>query len=304
MSQFNYRSYLGAVLTFMGAICFSAKAVMVKLAYTYQVDTLSLLTLRMLISLPFFAGIAIYSNRKNPGTNLTVKDWLMVVILGVTGYYLASLFDFEGLRFISAGLERLILFVYPTLVVVLSAIFFKKKIGGKEYLALSLTYIGIAVVFLGDLNLHQKDLWLGAGLIFGSAFTYAVYLMGSGELIPKLGSMRYTSYAMIVSTAAVCIHYVCSSEIKLFSFSREVYILSTVMAVFSTVIPAMLLSEGIRMIGSGRASIIGSVGPVSTILLAYIFLGEDISFIQIIGTILVLAGVLTVSRSKTASAKK
>jgi drug/metabolite transporter (DMT)-like permease len=194
-------------------------------------------------------------------------------------------------------LERLILFIYPTLVVILSALFFKKRISRREYIALLLSYIGIAIVFVSDLNLQQKDLWLGAGLIFASAFTYAIYLMGSGMLIPKLGSMRYTSYAMIVSTLAVCIHYLCSSDMKLFSFSKEVYMLSAAMAIFSTVVPAMLLSEGIRMIGSGRASIIGSVGPVSTIILAYIFLGEDISLYQLLGTVLVLAGVLTVSRS-------
>jgi drug/metabolite transporter (DMT)-like permease len=295
MSQRNYHKYLGAIFTFLGAICFSAKAIMVKLAYIYQADALSLLTLRMLFSLPFFAGIAIYSNRKTSGVNLTAKDWIQVIILGVIGYYLASLFDFEGLRFITAGLERLILFVYPTLVTILLAIFFKKKIGRREYAALLLTYFGIALVFVSDLNLYQKNLWLGAALIFGSAFTYAIYLIGSGELIPKLGSMRYTSYAMIISTVAVCLHYMCSSEMKLFSFSKEVYLLSAAMALFSTVIPALLLSEGIRMIGSGRASIIGSIGPVSTIILAYFFLGEDITLYQLIGTTLVLAGVITVS---------
>jgi len=298
MSAIHYQRYLGALLTFLGAICFSAKAIMVKLAYVHQADALSLLTLRMIIALPFFAAIAFFSNSKTSKPDLTKKDWFMILGLGVTGYYLASLFDFEGLRFITAGLERLILFIYPTLVVILSAIFFKKKIAGREYIALLLTYIGIAIVFVSDLNLQQKDLWLGSFLIFGSAFTYAIYLMGSGELIPKLGSMRYTSYAMIVSTLAVCIHYLCSSDMMLLSFSREVYMLSAAMAIFSTVIPAMLLSEGIRMIGSARASIVGSVGPVSTIILAYIFLGEDISLIQILGTALVLAGVLTVSGSQ------
>jgi drug/metabolite transporter (DMT)-like permease len=294
----DYQRYLGALLTFLGAICFSAKAIMVKLAYIHQADALSLLTLRMMMSLPFFAAIAFLSNSKTIRPDLTKKDWFMIVALGVTGYYLASLFDFEGLHFITAGLERLILFIYPTLVVILSAIFFKKKIAGREYIALLLTYIGIAIVFVSDLNLQQKDLWLGSLLIFASAFTYAIYLMGSGELIPKLGSMRYTSYAMIISTLAVCVHYLCSSEMKLFSFSREVYMLSAAMAIFSTVIPAMLLSEGIRIIGSARASIVGSVGPVSTIILAYIFLGEDITLIQILGTALVLAGVLTVSGSQ------
>jgi drug/metabolite transporter (DMT)-like permease len=287
MSETNYQRYLGAALTFFGAICFSAKAIMVKLAYAYQAEALSLLTLRMIMSLPFFIAIAVYSNSKTSRPDLSIKDWGMIIALG---YYLASLFDFEGLRFITAGLERLILFIYPTLVVILSALFFKKRISRREYIALLLSYIGIAIVFVSDLNLQQKDLWLGAGLIFASAFTYAIYLMGSGMLIPKLGSM-------IVSTLAVCIHYLCSSDMKLFSFSKEVYMLSAAMAIFSTVVPAMLLSEGIRMIGSGRASIIGSVGPVSTIILAYIFLGEDISLYQLLGTVLVLAGVLTVSRS-------
>jgi drug/metabolite transporter (DMT)-like permease len=295
MPRSTYHTYLGAALTFLGAVCFSAKAVMVKLAYIHQVDALSLLTLRMLFSLPFFAGIAVYSGKKTSAATLTTRDWFLVIILGVIGYYLASLFDFEGLRFITAGLERLILFVYPTLVVIILAIFFRKNIGRRGYVALLLTYAGIAIVFISDLNLEQKNLWLGAALIFGSAFTYALYLIGSGELIPKLGSMRYTSYAMIVSTAAVFIHYLCSSEIKLFSFSRGVYMLSIAMAIFSTVIPAMLLSEGIRMIGSGNASIIGSIGPVSTIVLAYFFLGENITLYQLFGTALVLSGVLIVS---------
>jgi drug/metabolite transporter (DMT)-like permease len=294
----NYQRFLGAILTFMGAICFSAKAVMVKLVYVYHVDALSLLSLRMIFSVPFFLLIAWYSNRKNPGPDLTKKDWLMVVLLGITGYYLASFFDFEGLQYISAGLERLILFIYPTLVVILSAIFFQKKIGKKEYLALALTYAGILIVFTNDLDFSEKNIILGIALIFGSALTYAVYLMGSGELIPKLGSMRYTSYAMIMSTIAVLVHFGFANDNSLWHFPLEVYVLSMVMAVFSTVIPGLLLSEGIRMIGSGRASIIGSIGPVSTILLAYIFLDEKITFYQILGTILVLAGVLTVSSNK------
>jgi drug/metabolite transporter (DMT)-like permease len=294
----NYQRFLGAALAFTGAICFSAKAVMVKLAYVYHVDALSLLSLRMLFALPFFVMIAVYTNKKNPSTNLSRKDWLMVVLLGITGYYLASLFDFIGLQYITAGLERLILFIYPTLVVILSALFFKKKIGRKEYFALALTYAGILIVFMNDLNFSQKNIIVGIVLIFGSALTYAVYLMGSGELIPKLGSMRYTSYAMIISTLAVLIHFEFTNDNSLWGFPSEVYWLSLFMAVFSTVIPGLLLSEGIRMIGSGRASIIGSVGPVSTIILAYFFLDEKITFYQLLGTVLVLAGVLTVSSNK------
>jgi drug/metabolite transporter (DMT)-like permease len=294
----NYQKFLGATLAFMGAICFSAKAVMVKMAYAYHVDALSLLSLRMLFSLPFFLMIAVYTNKKNPGVDLTKKDWLMVVLLGITGYYLASWFDFVGLQYITAGLERLILFIYPTLVVILSAVFFKKKIGRKEYFALGLTYAGILIVFMNDLNFSQKNIILGIVLIFGSALTYATYLMGSGELIPKLGSMRYTSYAMIISTIAVFLHFGVANSNSLWHFQYQVYLLSLVMAIFSTVIPGLLLSEGIRMIGSGRASIIGSVGPVSTIILAYIFLDEKLTFYQVLGTVLVLAGVLTVSSNK------
>lgn len=301
----KYKEAIGASLVFVGAVLFSGKAVLVKLAYGYQVDPVALLSMRMLFALPFFLAIAIFTGRKAEQVRLSQKDWLAVVALGIVGYYLASLFDFLGLQYISAGLERLILFVYPTLVVVLSAIFYKVKIGKREYRALLLTYLGIFVVFYHDLSLNQSGVVIGALFIFASAFTYAIYLMGSGQLIPKLGSVRFTAYAMIVSSVAVLAHYVLINGVAAWDFPAEVYVLGLIMAVFATIVPAFLLSEGIRLIGSGRASIVGSVGPVSTIVLAYVFLNESITVYQILGTVLVLVGVLSVSaKEKTGLNKK
>ncbi len=300
----RYKEAIGAGLVFVGAVLFSGKAVLVKLAYGYGVDSVALLSMRMLFSLPFFVVIAYFSGRQAAQVRLDAKDWLAVVGLGIMGYYLASLFDFLGLQYISAGLERLILFVYPTLVVVLSAIFFKVKIGQREYRALLLTYLGIFVVFYNDLSLSQNGVVVGALFIFASALTYAIYLMGSGRLIPRLGSVRFTAYAMIVSSVAVLAHYAVLHGLTRWDFPAQVYILGAIMAVFATVLPAFLLSEGIGLIGSGRASIVGSVGPVSTIVLAYLFLNESVTAFQLIGTLLVLVGVLSVSAKDQAALNK
>jgi drug/metabolite transporter (DMT)-like permease len=294
------KNILGAVLIFVGAVCFSAKAVMVKLSYIHAVDAITVLTLRMLFSLPFYI-VVLYLNRKKleeAKTTLTKKDWINVVVMGVVGYYLASIFDFVGLEYVTAGLERLILFVYPTLVVVLSAIFLKKKIGKTEYIALGLTYFGVFIVFFDDAVVTQKNVWLGTLLIFGSALTYAIYLIGTGQLTPKLGSVNYTALSMIVSTVVVFLHYFIVADVKNLFANKEVLWLTLNMAVFSTVIPSFLIAEGIRLMGSGRASIVASVGPVSTIILAYFFLDESFGWIQFAGTVLVLAGVLTVSIKK------
>jgi len=295
------KNILGALLVFIGAVCFSAKAVMVKLTYTHAVDAITVLTLRMLFSLPFYIVILFWNRRKlmESRAMLTNKDWINLVIMGVVGYYLASIFDFIGLEYVTAGLERLILFIYPTIVVILSALFLKKKIGKTEYIALGLTYFGVLVVFLDDAVVVQKNVVLGSLFIFGSALTYAFYLVGTGQLTPKLGSVNYTALSMIISSLAVFIHYLCvGGKIPKLFENKDVLILTVNMAVFSTVIPSFLITEGIRLMGSGRASIVASIGPVSTILLAYIFLGESFGWIQFAGTVLVLSGVLIVSFRK------
>ena len=294
------KNIVGAILIIIGAVCFSAKAVMVKLSYLHEVDAITVLTLRMLFSIPFYAVILFLNRKKLEESKafLTRKDWVNIVLMGVVGYYLASIFDFIGLSYVTAGLERLILFIYPTLVVIISAVFLKKKIGKTEYIALFLTYLGVLIVFFDDAVVSQNNVGLGAVFIFASALTYSIYLIGTGQLTPKLGSVNYTALSMIVSSLAVFIHYLIVGKIENLFANKDVVWLTLNMAVFSTVIPSFLIAEGIRLMGSGRASIVASIGPVSTIVLAYYFLNESFGLIQFIGTVLVLAGVLFVSLKK------
>lgn len=293
--------FFGSLLVFTGAICFSTKAILVKLAYQFPVDAISLLNLRMLFSLPFFLIIGIYSGRKEQKVVISRQDWIKIVLLGMVGYYLASLLDFMGLQYITAGLERLILFIYPTIVVIISAVVYKKPISKLQYLALLLSYAGIFLAFVFDTNLEgNKNIVLGSILVFFCAIAYAVFIFGSGKLIPRVGTLRFTAYAMSFSAFAIIIHAFITKGIDVYSFNSEVYLLSMLMAILATVIPSFLISEGIRIIGSDNASIVSSIGPVSTIILAYIFLGEEISGMQILGTLCVLTGVLLISLKKPA----
>ncbi len=296
---------LAAVLVFIGAICFAAKAVMVKLAYRYEVDVISLLALRMLFSLPFFTVIAWQAERRaalRGQPPLPLHDFLKIGGLGLLGYYFASWFDFMGLQYISAGLERLILFIYPTLVVLLSFLLWKKRNSRTQVIALALTYAGIAVAFLEHLlQSANTNFWLGTLYVFISALVFAVYLIGSSKVIPRIGTWRFTPLAMIAATVAILIHHAFSQQWQLFHFEYEVYVLTLLMAIFATVLPAFLVVEGLRVIGPGNTSIISSVSPVATIVLANIFLDEQFSYLQWIGTALVIGGVLLTSLQRQAA---
>lgn len=288
----------GALLVFIGAVFFAGKAVLVKYNYIhYHVDTIPLLTLRMGFSLPFYLIILFWERSKTPiSESVKTKHWLWMLFMGVVGYYLASLFDFWGLNYVSAATERLILFLYPSLVLIISAIFLKHKIQKIQYLALFITYTGIAFTFIPNLKTgFGSNLAFGSFLIFLSALTYGTYLVGSGELIPKFGTIRFTCYAMIVSTTVVLLHHFLTSNGSLLEYPKEVYYLSFAMALFCTVIPSFLISAGIKMVGSGNASIIGSIGPIATIIMANVFLDEVITSWQVMGTFVVLAGVIMIS---------
>lgn len=294
---------IAAGFVFFGSITFSIKAVLVKLAYQYDVDTLSLLTLRMGFALPFFVAIAIYSTKKNSKlvtpVVLSNKDWGALAFLGIIGYFAASYLDFWGLKYISASMERLILFMYPTIVLLLNAVFFKEKINRIQIIALLITYVGISIVFAQGLSITQQPNFIFGGfLIFCCSVTYSIYLVGSGQLLPRLGTLRFTSHAMIFACLSVIIQHGIMQQWQLSGFAPQVYIYAFLMAVTATVLPTLLVSEGIRVIGASNASIIGSVGPISTILLAYIFLGERLVFWQWIGAIIVIGGVLLVSLQK------
>jgi len=279
----------------LAAVGFSAKAILVKLAYLDGVDAITLLALRMAFSVPFFIGVAVWVQRQAAEPLSTNDKWL-VLVLGLIGYYLSSLLDFLGLQYISAGLERLILFLYPTMTVMLSAFIYKRAIGKKVMLAMALSYAGIALVFLHDVGMTQGgSIVLGATLVFFSTLSYATYLVGVGHAIKRIGTTRFTAYAMVVASVASLLQFVVMRPLSALDLPLHVYQLSLEMAIFSTVLPVFMLSYAIRRIGSGSASLIGSIGPVSTIFMAYLFLNETISLLQIAGSSLVLAGVLVIS---------
>jgi drug/metabolite transporter (DMT)-like permease len=279
----------GLALAVTGSVLFSAKAIVVKLAYRYHVDALTLIALRMAFAVPFFAvALAVTSRGARP---LAAGDHVRLIVLGVLGYYLASYLDFLGLQYISAALERLILFLNPTIVLLISAIFLAKRIRGLDGIALALAYAGIVLSFWHDVRLEGGNIALGAALVFGSAVCYAVYLVLGGELVKRLGAIRLTSYAMCVSTAAVLLHFGALRPVEALVQPAPVYWLSLLNAMLCTVLPVFATMLAIERIGAARASMASMIGPVATIALAYAILGEPVSGWQLAGTLLVLAGV-------------
>jgi drug/metabolite transporter (DMT)-like permease len=288
----------GILIGVLGIVLFSSKAVMVKLAYQYQVDALSLLLLRMLFSFPFYVVIAIIYTRKESHYKIKKNDYAWVLFFGIVGYYLSSYFDFLGLHYIKASLERIILFLYPTIIIVLNKIFLKKPITSIQALAIFLTYIGIFIAFFGEVVISGNDTYLGGFYILLCAITYAIYLVGSGWLIPKFGVIKFTSYAMIVSCFCVFTHFGLFSKVDIFGLEKEVYLLGFLIAIFATVIPSFLVSESINRISSSNFAIIAGFGPISTIILAGIFLNEVLTLLQLFGALVVIFGILLVSLKK------
>ncbi|BFP43010.1 DMT family transporter [Flavobacteriaceae bacterium GF1] len=284
----------GILFGILGVVLFSTKAILVKLAYRYEVDTLELLLFRMLFSFPFYL-IILFLTKEKGIVQPQKRDFLWVLLFGFLGYYLASYFDFLGLNYIKAGLERIILFVYPTIVVLLGFLFFKRAITKPQALAIGITYLGILIIFWNEADISgSKTLW-GGFLVLLSAVAYAAYLVGSGWLIPKYGVLRFTCYAMLVSTFCVVVHYALQGNWKLWNFPMPVYGYSIMMAILSTLLPSFLVSTSIKRLGASNFSILGSLGPVSTILLAYVFLGEELTYLQLSGMMVVIFGVTFLS---------
>ncbi len=289
------------LITATGVILFSSKAVLIKLAYQFDVDSVSLLLLRMLFSLPFYISIFLIRRHGWKENPITRKQFIVLIGLGFLGYYLASLFDFMGLKFISASLERLILFSYPTFVLLISWLFLKKRITKAQVISIIVTYAGVAIIFLdrgGIVEGSFTELLKGSTLVFLSAIAYASYLVGSGTLIEQVGSVRLTTYSMLVSCGAIIIHYLITSDLNFLNYPIEVYIYSFMMAVIATVIPSFLINEGIRRMGAPNVSIVGSLGPASTIILAMIFLGESLTLVQFGGATIIVMGVVIIAQSK------
>ena len=285
---------VGLALAVAGSVMFSAKAIVVKLAYRHGVDAETLLALRMLVSAPFFAAALWWTSRG--AARLSRRDHALLVTIGMLGYYLASYFDFLGLQHISAALERLILYLNPTLVLLLSVLVLGRPVTRFDLVALLLSYGGIVLVFWHDVRLEADGVALGAALVFGSAACYAVYLVLSGELVRKVGAIRLTAYAMCVATAGVCTQFLVMRPLASLAQPEPVLWLSLVNAVLCTVLPVFATMMAVARIGAGSVSLAGMIGPVSTIALGYVFLGEPVSGSQLAGTALVLAGVFVLSR--------
>jgi drug/metabolite transporter (DMT)-like permease len=292
----------GLTLAIIGSVLFSAKAVIVKLAYRYGVDAATLLALRMAFSLPFFiVALAWSSHGAQP---LLRTDHMRLIFIGLLGYYAASYLDFLGLQYVTAALERLILYLSPTLVVVLSALVLRMHFGRYEWGALALCYGGIVLVFWHDVSLEGGQVLLGSGLVFASAVCYAIYLIMSGELVRRLGAIRLTAYAMCVSSFAVFAQFAVLNPISALRQPQAVYGLSLLNALLCTVLPVFATMLAVERIGAGRASMASMIGPVSTIALAYFFLDERISIWQLAGTALVLTGIYVLTHAGRAPVSK
>lgn len=270
-----------------------------KLAYAYGISSVPLLALRMVFSMPFYiASMVILGGKSNPTDR---KDLLWIFLFGFMGYYLASYLDFQGLQYIKASIERLILFIYPSLVLVLSALFLKQKATKVQIIALAISYAGILFVFVPEVEAgDQSNTLLGGGLVFLSGLSYASYLVGSGWLIPKIGATRFTTYCMLVSCTIVIGHYFIQggSFTETTAYPYQIYVIALLMAVISTVVPSYLISLAIKGLGANQFAIFGSLGPISTIVLAYFFLEETLTVTQLIGGLIVIAGIIAAEKFK------
>ena len=285
----------GLLLAAAGSIAFSGKAIIVKIGYRYGVDSITLLMLRMLFAMPFFLALAWWAGRgKAP---LTQRDWLGVLGLGFSGYYLSSFLDFLGLQYISASFERLILYLNPTLVLVLGWVLYKRKISGRQGVAMAVSYSGVLLVFGHEVSLVGENVMLGASLVFLSAVTYATYLSYSGQLVQRLGSLRLAGLATTVACFFCILQFVLMMPLSALNVAPEVIGLSMLNATACTVLPVLLVMMAIERIGAGLTSQIGMIGPMTTLALGVFFLNEPFTIWILAGTALVLGGVYWVTQT-------
>lgn len=289
----------GFIYAVLAALGFSAKAIFVKLGYRYGAGAEAMLALRMLFALPAFLYMGWQAGREQSRA-VSGRDWLWLIGLGLLGYYLSSYFDFVGLKYVSAALERLTLFLYPTLVLVFSTVLLGKRYPMKVWAAVALAYAGIGVAFIEDLSAatlsHQA--WIGLAWVAASTVTYALYLIGSGEVTVRFSAPRFTAYTMLTSVIAVLIHVGLTTPLSAFVLPWQAYAAAMLMALFSTVLPVRWINLAIRHQGAGKTASVGTLGPVLTMLLAWLVLGEPLSWLQVAGGAMVLAGVGLIGRAK------
>ncbi|MCX7897092.1 MAG: DMT family transporter [Rhodocyclaceae bacterium] len=282
-------------LAVLAAFGFSFKAIFVKLAYPYGVDPIALLFLRMIYASPIFLWVAFATREMSP---LSWRDWMGVVALGLVGYYGASIFDFYGLQYISAGLERLILFTYPMLTLLISLAQARRPATRREILSLIFSYAGIALVFHHDLGRAAETgrIWLGAGLVFASAVCYALYLSGSAALIARLGAARFAALATLISTIAVLLHFLHEHPVAIMArLPWQVHASGIAMGLFCTALPVFAQAMATQRLGASKVALVSMLGPLVTLFFAAWLLAEPLSLMQLLGALSVIGGVALIT---------
>lgn len=284
----------GLALAAIGAIAFSGKAIIVKLAYRHGVDAVTLIMYRMLFALPLFVALAWWASRGKPP--LTSRDWRVVCGLGFCGYYLASFLDFAGLAYISASLERLILYLTPTLVLGISVLWLGKSVRRVQLVALAISYAGVMLVFGHEVRLDGKATLTGAALVFASAISYAIYLVYSGEEVRRLGSLRLTGLATTVACLFCIAQFLLLRPLSAAQVAEPVLWLSLLNATVCTFAPVLMVMMAIERIGATLTAQTGMIGPMSTIIMGVLILGEPLNGWIIVGTAAVLVGITLLTR--------
>lgn len=291
---------VGVLLTVGAVIGLSSKSIFIKLIYSNapDIDAIGIMVLRMLFAMPIFllaSAVARHTHRDRP---LARGDYVRVLAMAISGYYFASLLNIAGLAHISAGLERMILYLYPTMVVLIMAVQKRQGIGLPRVIGMAVSYGGIALVFLDQVRLNGDATVLGSVLVFGSAVSFAIYTVGGGALIARIGSVRFTAYTTSLGSLFTFGHYAAQHGLELPVYSARVYGLALVLAVVATTVPMFMMSEGIRRLGADTASLLGTVGPIATIIMGAMVLGESVTGIQVAGTAMILAGVTASTRKR------
>jgi drug/metabolite transporter (DMT)-like permease len=289
----SYRA-VGVALAAGAVIAFSFRPILIKLAYGYVRDPVTLIALRMVFALPFFVAAAIWQ-RGAAAAPISRADRWSIAFLGFIGYYFSSFVDFLGLQYITAGLGRLLLFAYPTVVVILSWLLLRKRAGPREIVALAVTYGGLALVLAHSAAGQHENLPLGAALVFAGAASYAVYLVLGSQVIRRVGSIRFTAYALIVAAALCIAQFLVLRPLAALALPWPVYAYAIAMAILSTVLPTFMTAEALKRIGANHVAILGALGPVSVIVTGRLGLGETMTPLQLLGAALVLGGVVLVS---------
>jgi len=295
----NSKSYgVGLTLAALGAIAFSGKAIIVKLSYRYGVDAVTVIMYRMLFALPFFIAMVLWASRQehSKANPLTRSDILPILMLGFIGYYLSSYLDFLGLQYISAGLERLILYLSPTFVLLIGRVMYKRKVETIRILAMLVSYAGICVVFWHEVNWSGSSVVLGSFWVLLSAMTYSVYLIYSGQLVHRIGSLRLVGWASSFASVCCILQFLAVSPISSVWVPQEVLLLSFLNAVLCTATPVLIVMMAIERVGPALTSQVGMIGPLSTIVLSVLILGEPLNIWIALGTTLVIGGIYLVTK--------